>query len=178
MKRVEGFAHLYVRDGRFLVRVQVPAAARHRVGRRELKSALGGDFVLAKKRYPAALARLRSQVDFPDVLPVSGSRHEPTSDEINQVAREFRARLRPDIARISRDAGGGEMSRLEQVDLLISIAVSGAAKGLPGQTSLQARWLFDEMGWHGSDDSPAFGDLCNKLLRARLDRLREEKHRI
>lgn len=174
MKRVDGFAHLYSRGRTFVVRVQVPKHERARVGVREFKRSLGEGFATAKRKYPAILAELLAQIE-PAVAVPTG--HIPSELEIDEAVRQYHRGLRSALAQTGPEGAGAVSSRSEQVAALTEIAVLQVASENNSAMALHARWLCAEHGWNIADTSPLFFEISSKLLRARLDRLREEKHK-
>lgn len=175
MKQVDGFAHLYSRGRTFVVRVQVPKHERARVGVRELKRSLGEGFATAKKKYPAILAKLLARIE-PAVAVSTG--HIPSVLEIDEAVRRYHRGLRSALAQTGPESAGAVSSRSEQVAALTEIAVLQVASENNSSMALHARWLCAEHGWDIADASPLFFEISSKLLRARLDRLREEKHKV
>lgn len=177
MKRVDGFRNLYSRGGTFVVRVQVPERERQRVGARELKQSLGGDFAVAKKRYPAVWADLLARIAPTGSDAAAQAPHVPSELEIDAAVRQYHSALRPNIALAGPNADGTTGSRGEQLAALTASAVWQAGNNNSTAMALQARWLCEEHGWDIPEASPLFKEISTKLLRARLDRLRQEKHK-
>ena len=99
----------------------------------------------------------------------------PSQNEIDEAVREYRDSLRPGVA-ISgpRDT---HVTRSEQIGSMIALVAEQASYGAVGTMALQTRWLCDDRGWNVPDNSAPFRDISAKLLRARLDWLREEDHK-
>jgi integrase len=177
MKRVDGFTNLYLRGGAFIVRVQVPERDREGVGARELKRSLGGDFASAKKKYPFVLAELHAKAAPTGEVQAARGLHVPSEAEIDAAALAYNTALRDNLARGGPNDDGTWDPRKVQATTLADIAEWQAGSDNAAAMALQARWLCDERGWDVDDANPKFEEICLKLLRARLDRLRQAQHK-
>ena len=61
--RLEGHDYLYQRGRRYVVRVQVPHGLRPVIGQGEFKRSLGGDLLIAKRKYHAVVAEFLGKID-------------------------------------------------------------------------------------------------------------------
>lgn len=175
MHQVPGMSHLYKRGGSYVVRLQVPLPLRGRVGRTEFRRSLGGDFRQAKALYHQTVAEFRRLIDAAQTTELS-----PSEDAIDEVVQQFHRdisdRLRGSMFPDDSGDDAALDARLARVQTMISIHAHMVAAGYAGTMRREAAQLAEQQGW--SVSGPEFQSLCQKLLRARLDFLRAEEHRL
>lgn len=187
-RRVEGFKYLYERGASFEVRVQVPRPLRIAVGKGELKKSLGGDFALARRKYPKVLAGFLDRIEIarkPDAnnshfLTSTGS--GPTSDDIEIACYAHFSRMaekmRGKVAHPVGDNPSTPENRAEGFRVIIANQVNAYAHDAWSVMSADATWLCEENGWTIEPESALFEHLCRTMLRARLQCYRNELRRL
>ncbi|MFA6220395.1 MAG: site-specific integrase [Erythrobacter sp.] len=188
-RRVEGFDYLYQRGGSFEVRVQVPRALRPTVGKGELKKSLGGDFAKVRRAYHRTVADLQGRIEVARrsvvIHPPTSTTQvdgEPTPQEIDVACYDhFQLMVANIRGKAMSPDGSDDRTREERIDGLrqmIAHQLDVADYGAWSTMSAQADWLIEEMGWNLDQASPTFEYLCQMMLRARLQALRDELRKL
>jgi integrase len=180
MRKVADFDYLYLRGDSYVVRVQVPQSARKRLGVSELKKALGGDLAEVRRRYHQTVGDFRRRIDSAVRAASSDDRNPllPNEREIDQAARAYHFGLRDSIGLDGPDDALYTGTRLASVQRLIAVHEQASASRAFNIMQLHAQWLCEDSGWVLDQRGKQYQSLCEKLLRARLEFLRKEEHRL
>lgn len=186
--RVPGFQYLYSRGRSYEVRLQVPRPMRVIVGKGELKRSLGGDFAKAKANYHSVVVRLqevinaaRREVNQAPTLTNTSSR-EPSQDEINAASyRHFRLTVENMRGKNWSPTGKSASLRLGRIAAareMLEFQLDMAEREQWGTMAAQASWLCDDMGWSLNSEGKTFEYLCQTMMRARIQALKNEIRRL
>ena len=187
--RLEGHDYLYQRGRRYVVRVQVPHGLRPMIGQGEFKRSLGGDLLIAKRKYHAVVAEFLGKIDAArhnssqsGSLPPPRSMSVPGKADIEAACYDhFRlmvTNLRNKVLVEIGDNPRSRENRAEGYRVMIENHLNINDHGGWTTMSAQADWLCEDMGWQFEPNSEMYEYLCQIMLRARLQAYRNELRRI
>ncbi|EJL22428.1 site-specific integrase [Novosphingobium sp. AP12] len=187
-RRVPGFEYLYSRGRSYEVRLQVPRPVRGIVGKGELKRSLGGDFAKAKASYHSVVVRLQEVINAArreanQAPPTTNtSLREPSQDEINAASyRHFRLTVENMRGKNWSPTGESATKRSERIEAareMLEFLLDRAEHEQWGAMAAQASWLCKDMGWSLNSEGGAFEYLCQTMMRARIQALKNEIRRL
>lgn len=188
-RKVEGFDYLYLRGRSYEVRLQVPKALRVHVGKGELKRSLGGDFVKARRVYHSTVSEFQKIVETarrqeipPSVPPALINPSGPSHDEINAAAyahfRRMIENMRGKNMSPSATPARSRTERINGIREMLAFQLDAAEAEVWSTMSAQATWLCEDMGWQLASDSGEFDYLCQSMMRARIQALKNELRKL
>lgn len=181
---IEGYRYLRKRGGSYEVRLQVPRRLRAGVGKGELKKSLGGDLMVAKRKYHRVVSELQEAIDLAkgaETRSVTRA-HEPSLDDIEVASHRYFTRMtelqRGKIISVEGKQPTTPKERIESLKEALAVHAQWAEGEYWDAMGQTARWLIDEMGWTLPESSPRFAFLCETLLRARIQSYRTQLRKL
>lgn len=192
---VKGCRYLYRRGGSYEVRVQVPPALRHIIGKGELKKTLTGSLDIIRDTYFSEAAAFRAQIreakDSIAANSVTAPRNSklPSTVEVDAACHaHFQKmlvnirgrRLEPILPRLPDEEtkrAFDDDNIQGYFDFLKLQIKEASASGWDG-ASIDAQWLCDDQGWEVDPASAQFGYICEMMRRARRQAYTNEMRRL
>ncbi len=178
MRKIAEIDYLYEHDGRYLIRMQVPAALRKTVGKRELKAALGPDRTAACRNshkviaeFDLVIARARAHaVETTVIAPSEGAlSHHDIDLGVHAHFRRMTVQLRGKTVADRNDPDPrSRAGRIRGYASHIELMLNAIDDGRYEIVATAAQWLCEEYGWIIDPASAAFKHLCERMLSARL----------
>ncbi|WP_395612021.1 tyrosine-type recombinase/integrase [Allosphingosinicella sp.] len=166
--------------------MQVPAAARSKIGKQELKKAVGADLPSARKACHGIVSAFLTLID--DALAGGLARGANGPKQIDRSAIDLAVRAHysrmvvhmrgKTVAGPDEPHPGSRIARIRAFRQHISMMLDAFDRDDFSTMSAQAEWLCEEQGWTLDRQSDLFAYLCKQVAKARLTSFRKEMRQL